>query len=230
MISICWIILHYCLSPGKPAVISTHTNEVYLLLFLFLQASYLSEILVILKIHHVDVVSRSINHHRDCPSHVNVRPMEVIILAFDAVEHAILVLVTRFIIVAQQFLIKSLRYHMDHLLIAFYVVKAPLITRCSGFGFRFFDRLLRGLLGLLAHLIVPPPCFKHVLHRVIVDVGVFDHYLEVFILQLFLHVWYSFNLFLFLLFSLMFVLLLYHLKYVMIQYLAHGALLFPYTI
>ena len=182
MISISWIIIHYGLSPGKPPVISTETKEVHLLLLLLLQPSYLSEILVILEIHHVDVVPRSIDHHRDCPSHVDVRPMEVIILAFDAVEHAILVLVTRFIIVAQQFLIKSLRLHMDHLLISFNVVKAPLVSRCCDFGFRLFERLLRDLLSLLARLIVPaPPCFKHVLHRVIVDVGVFDHDLQVLI-------------------------------------------------
>jgi hypothetical protein len=42
---------------------STQTNEVYLFIFLLLKSSDLSEILVILEIHHIDVVPWSIYYH-----------------------------------------------------------------------------------------------------------------------------------------------------------------------
>lgn len=114
--------------------------------------------------------------------------------------------------------------HMDHLLIAFNIVKAPLVSWCYDFWQRYLGRLLGDILSLFDSLLVAPPSFKYVLHRVIVDVGVFDHNLHIFMLELFLHVWYHFMHFLFFLLSLIIELFFNNFKYFIIHHLAHCAL------
>jgi hypothetical protein len=63
MITIRRIIIDFGFCPRYPPVMSTQTNEVHLLIILLLKASDLSEILVILEIHHIDVVPWSIYYH-----------------------------------------------------------------------------------------------------------------------------------------------------------------------
>jgi hypothetical protein len=114
--------------------------------------------------------------------------------------------------------------YMDHLLIALNVVKDPLVSWCNDFWQRYLGRLLGDILSLFNSLLFAPFSFKYVLHRVIVDIGVFDHNLHILMLEFFFHVRYNFMHFLFHLLSLMFELFFNHLKYFTIHHLAHCAL------
>jgi hypothetical protein len=63
LISISRIMIDYGFCLRYLPFMSIQTNEVHLFIFLLLKSSDLSEILVILEIHHIDVVPWSIYYH-----------------------------------------------------------------------------------------------------------------------------------------------------------------------